>query len=234
MARPKKITTKTSEKRPRKQAVVPAKPETLAAIRTIHNRFGHVKFIESNTRLTKIVESHRTQNPDIRILLVLGTYDLIHIGHARYIQRCREMADVVIVIVDPDRAVRLSKGDNEDRPVVPEWERLEMLAHLAHTDYIAFQEEGDFDAKTGLWLRKPPFRPNIMVLSRRHPSDKTHEKACAAITDKLVVLDSQAETSTTGKVRMLLVNNMGHVEQQIISKVQTAFEQMRGGGMKGE
>jgi cytidyltransferase-like protein len=234
MARPKKITPKTRQKQSGKQAVLPAKPATLAAIRTIQNRFGHSKFIESNERLAKIVESHRTQNPDIKILLVLGTYDLIHIGHARYIQRCREMADVVIVIVDPDKAVRLSKGANEDRPVVPEWERLEMLAHLAHTDYIAFQEEGDFDSKTGLWLRKPPFRPNIMVLSRRSPSDKEHEKACAAITDRLVVLESQAETSTTGKVRMLLVNNMGHVEQAIIEKVKTAFDQMRGGGVKHE
>ena len=230
MARSLKITTKDTWK----PAVIAADPSTLEAIRTITNRFGHAKFIESYDRLQKIVDSHRVQNPDVRILLVLGTYDLIHIGHARYLQRCREMADVVIVIVDPDKAVRLSKSSNEDRPVVPEWERLEMLAHVAHTDYVAFMEEDDFDPKTGLWLRRPPFRPNIMVLSRRSPSDKAHEKACAEICDKLVVLASQAETSTTGKVRMLLVNNMGHVEQAIIGTVQAAFEQMRGGGKGSE
>src|SRR5690348_2688450 len=67
-----------------------------------------------------------------KIVLTSGTYDIIHIGHANYLEKARAFGDFLIVGVDSDKKVQKRKGP--DRPIVPQDERLLMLAHLRHVD----------------------------------------------------------------------------------------------------
>src|ERR1700680_1483199 len=59
-----------------------------------------------------------------RVVLTSGSFDLIHLGHVKYLARAKELGDVLAVGVDSDAKIRRRKG--EDRPMVPEGERLEM------------------------------------------------------------------------------------------------------------
>lgn len=164
-------------------------------------------------RLKEIVESLKVVNPTMRVVLVLGTYDLLHIGHARYLERCKELGDVVIVAVDPDEMVRLRKGKN--RPVVPEQERIEMLTHLRHVDLVT--TVNDYDAK-GLWtygLLKDWITPDLLVLSIRPPVDEVYIGKMQALAKEVIVFESQAETSTSAKIRLLLVDFADTVKRAI-------------------
>jgi D-beta-D-heptose 7-phosphate kinase/D-beta-D-heptose 1-phosphate adenosyltransferase len=68
-----------------------------------------------------------------------GCFDLVHVGHVRNLQAARRLGDVLVVGVNSDRSVRQLKGPA--RPIVPETERLEVLAGLRCVDYvIAFDE----------------------------------------------------------------------------------------------
>jgi D-glycero-beta-D-manno-heptose 1-phosphate adenylyltransferase len=69
-----------------------------------------------------------------RIVFTNGCFDVLHVGHARYLRGAREQGDVLVVGVNSDSSVRALKGP--DRPVVPEDERAEMLAALACVDYV--------------------------------------------------------------------------------------------------
>lgn len=69
-----------------------------------------------------------------RIVLTNGCFDLLHIGHVRYLGQARQFGDVLIVGVNDDEAVRQLKGPG--RPIVPADERAEMLAALAAVDYV--------------------------------------------------------------------------------------------------
>src|SRR3954452_10358149 len=62
-----------------------------------------------------------------RIVLKSGSFDLIHLGHVKYLAKAKELGDVLVVGVDSDRKIRQRKGD--DRPLALEQERLELLAH---------------------------------------------------------------------------------------------------------
>jgi len=74
------------------------------------------------------------------VVFTNGVFDLLHPGHVRYLEEARHLGDALIVGVNSDRSVRRNKG--EDRPVVPEAERAELLAALRCVDVVVvFDEE---------------------------------------------------------------------------------------------
>ena len=72
-------------------------------------------------------------------MLTNGNFDLLHIGHVRYLQAARESGDMLVVGINSDASVRSYKGP--DRPVVPEEERAEIVAALRCVDYAVIFEE---------------------------------------------------------------------------------------------
>lgn len=76
----------------------------------------------------------RRQAAGERIVFTNGVFDLLHVGHIRYLAEARALGDALIVAVNTDASVRGLKGPL--RPIVPEDERMEMLAALACVDYV--------------------------------------------------------------------------------------------------
>jgi rfaE bifunctional protein nucleotidyltransferase chain/domain len=68
------------------------------------------------------------------VVLVNGAFDLLHVGHLRYLAEARGLADHLVAAVNSDASVQLSKGPL--RPIVPETERLEILGHLWMIDRL--------------------------------------------------------------------------------------------------
>src|SRR5919206_4665320 len=69
-----------------------------------------------------------------RLVFTNGCFDLLHVGHVRYLQQARALGDALLVAINSDRAVRELKG--EGRPVMSEEERAEVLAALGAVDYV--------------------------------------------------------------------------------------------------
>ncbi len=88
--------------------------------------------IESASELAKIAA--RRQAAGERLVLTNGVFDLLHVGHARYLAEARALGDALIVAVNSNESVRGFKGPL--RPIVPLDERMEMLASLACVDYV--------------------------------------------------------------------------------------------------
>ena len=76
----------------------------------------------------------RRQAAGERLVFTNGVFDLLHVGHARYLAEARALGDALIVAVNSDASVRGLKGPR--RPIVPEDERMEMLAALGVVDYV--------------------------------------------------------------------------------------------------
>ncbi len=75
-----------------------------------------------------------------RVVFTNGVFDLLHPGHVRYLEEARQLGDVLIVGINSDRSVRRNKG--EERPILPEGERAELLAALRCVDaVVVFDEE---------------------------------------------------------------------------------------------
>lgn len=74
-----------------------------------------------------------------RVVFTNGCFDLLHPGHVRYLQQARTLGDVLIVALNSDRSVRELKGEN--RPILRQDERAEVMAALACVDYVTIFDE---------------------------------------------------------------------------------------------
>src|SRR5687767_1335962 len=79
-------------------------------------------------------ERERLRAAGARLVFTNGVFDLLHVGHVRYLAQARELGDALVVAINSDRTVRELKGP--DRPVFDQAERAEILAALRQVDYV--------------------------------------------------------------------------------------------------
>ena len=98
----------------------------------------------------------RLRNEHRRIVFTNGCFDILHVGHLRYLEEAARQGDILVVGVNSDRSVKsLEKGD--ERPIVPQDERAELVAALKPVDYVVVFDEPD-PLKTILAVR-----PDVLV-----------------------------------------------------------------------
>ncbi len=105
---------------------------------------------------------HRLKREGKKIVFTNGCFDLIHIGHVRYLRQARELGDVLVIGLNADRSIlRIKPG----RPVTPQDQRAEVLASLEMVDYVTLFDEAtpyelirlvqpDVLVKGGDWKKK--------------------------------------------------------------------------------
>jgi rfaE bifunctional protein nucleotidyltransferase chain/domain len=74
-----------------------------------------------------------------RIVFCNGCFDVLHVGHVRYLEAAKALGDLLIVAVNSDEQVRKQKG--EDRPLMPQDQRAEIVSALAAVDFVTIFEE---------------------------------------------------------------------------------------------
>ena len=79
-------------------------------------------------------ERRRLRGEGKRLVFTNGCFDILHVGHVRYLQSARNLGDALVVAINSDRRVRELKGVS--RPIMNEAERAEMLAALSSVDYV--------------------------------------------------------------------------------------------------
>jgi rfaE bifunctional protein nucleotidyltransferase chain/domain len=86
-------------------------------------------------------EAERLRTAGKKLVFTNGVFDLLHVGHLRYLQQARALGDALAIGLNADSCVKRLKGDK--RPILPEAERAELLAGLACVDYVCLFEEDD-------------------------------------------------------------------------------------------
>ena len=104
------------------------------------------KIILDYDKLAEIVQAHQVLGH--RVVCTIGSWDMLHIGHMRYLNRATEEGDILLVGVDSDRGIKLYKK-SDLRPIIPEDERMEMLAYQDCVDYVTLIDDVD---EKGAWL----------------------------------------------------------------------------------
>jgi rfaE bifunctional protein nucleotidyltransferase chain/domain len=99
-----------------------------------------------------------------RVVFTNGCFDLLHVGHVRYLETARELGDVLVVALNSDASVRSIKGAL--RPLVPQEERSEVVAALQCVGYVTVFDDPDPLATIRL------LRPDILVKGADWPLDR--------------------------------------------------------------
>ena len=95
--------------------------------------------IKTREELKSLIRA--AQNQGKKIITTNGCFDILHVGHLRYLQQAKAQGDILIVAINSDDSVRAIKGDK--RPLVSENERAEILAALECVDYVMIFPELD-------------------------------------------------------------------------------------------
>ena len=90
------------------------------------------RVILDREELRRVREDLRARG--LRLVFTNGCFDVLHVGHVRYLRQARELGDALLVAVNSDRSVRALKGAG--RPLLSEGERAELLAALAFVDFV--------------------------------------------------------------------------------------------------
>ncbi len=125
-----------------------------------------------------------------------GCFDLLHVGHIRYLQGARELGDILILGLNGDRSVRKLKGS--DRPLMPELERAEILAALECVDYIVVFDDPTVD---GLLDQ---IRPDVHAKGTDYSEDTVPERETVlGYGGRIAIVGDPKEHSTRDYVRRI-------------------------------
>src|SRR5438876_1425419 len=76
-----------------------------------------------------------------KVVLANGCFDILHVGHVRYLQGARALGDVLVVAINSDKSMRLIK--DEGRPILAQAERVALVSAIRHVDYVVVFDEPD-------------------------------------------------------------------------------------------
>ncbi|MCX5723408.1 MAG: D-glycero-beta-D-manno-heptose 1-phosphate adenylyltransferase [Nitrospirae bacterium] len=96
--------------------------------------------VKQRQELASLLQAHRLAGK--RIVFTNGCFDLMHVGHTRYLQAAKDLGDLLVVAINSDASVR-SLNKAPDRPIVPDAQRAEVVAALGSVDYVILFNEPD-------------------------------------------------------------------------------------------
>jgi rfaE bifunctional protein nucleotidyltransferase chain/domain len=111
-------------------------------------------------------ERERLRAAGKRLVFTNGVFDLLHVGHVRYLEQARALGDSLLVAINSDRTVRELKGP--DRPVFDQAERAEILAALRCVDYVTVFDNISPRSLIG------ELRPDVLVKGGDYQLDQIH------------------------------------------------------------
>jgi D-beta-D-heptose 7-phosphate kinase/D-beta-D-heptose 1-phosphate adenosyltransferase len=128
-----------------------------------------------------------------RLVFTNGCFDILHVGHARYLAAARALGDALLVAVNSDRSVRALKG--RGRPLMCEAERAEMLAALAAVSFVTVFDE---DSPRGLISE---LLPDVLVKGGDYALGEIHgREEVEAAGGRVLALPYVEGASTTGVI----------------------------------
>jgi len=146
--------------------------------------------IEKREDLQRIIRDLKVKGK--RIVFTNGCFDLLHIGHIRYLEKAKSLGDILVVGVNSDRSVQNLKGP--DRPILPEGERAEVLSSLECVSYVNI-----FDEPTPLELISS-LLPHVLVKGGDWTKEATVGKEVVERAGGEVVILPFVEGSSTSQL----------------------------------
>ena len=149
----------------------------------------------SRNELSQRVEQWRRAGE--RIVLGNGNFDLLHVGHVRYLRGAKALGGKLVVAINSDESVRALKG--EGRPVMPAEERAEIVAALSDVDAVVIFPELDVRAL----IRE--IRPDIQAKGTDYTVDSVPERdAVAEYGGRVAIVGDPKDHSTSEILRARL------------------------------
>jgi rfaE bifunctional protein nucleotidyltransferase chain/domain len=156
------------------------------------------RFIEDYDKIETTVNALRTLG--FKVVLTSGSFDVIHEGHSMYLEAARQFGDFLIVGLDSDEKIRARKGEN--RPVVPQMERLRMVTHQRGVGLVTLKHTNH-----PKWALIKAVRPDVLVATEETYTQAEIAELEAKYCGRVKVLERMATVSTSARLRDIIMAN---------------------------
>lgn len=146
----------------------------------------------------------RLRSAGKRLVLANGCFDLLHVGHVRYLEGARRLGDALLVAVNSDASVRRLKGPG--RPIMPEAERAEILGALGCVDYVLVFDD---DTADGLISR---LKPAVHAKGTDYTERTVPERQSVVAQGGSVAIAGDAKRHSTRDLIQTIVRRFGKPE----------------------
>jgi rfaE bifunctional protein nucleotidyltransferase chain/domain len=136
-----------------------------------------------------------------RIVLANGVFDLLHVGHLRYLEAARALGDVLVVALNSDASVRRLKG--QGRPIMSAAERAELVGALRHVDAVVVFEEDTVDRLVGA------LRPDVQAKGTDYTEATVPERAAVLAAGGRVAIAGDPKDHSTRDLIRAIVERFG-------------------------
>jgi rfaE bifunctional protein nucleotidyltransferase chain/domain len=143
--------------------------------------------ILSREGLHDVLDEHRRSGR--KVVFANGVFDLLHVGHVRYLQAAREEGDLLVVGINSDASTRSLKGAG--RPILTERARASLVAALAAVDYVVIFDELDVNAL----LRE--FQPDVHAKGTDYTADTVPERELATLLGIRIAIVGDSKNHST-------------------------------------
>jgi rfaE bifunctional protein nucleotidyltransferase chain/domain len=164
------------------------------------------RFVEDYGKIETTVNALRTLG--FKIVLTSGSFDIIHEGHSMYLEAARQFGDFLIVGLDSDEKIRARKGDN--RPVVPQMERLRMVTHQRGVGLVTLKQTSH-----PKWALIKAVRPDVLVATEETYTPAEIRELEAGYCGRVEVLDRMATVSTSARLRDVIQREMANPDSLV-------------------
>lgn len=174
------------------------------------------KMVSSYEHVAKLTQIYRKAKK--KIVLTQGSFDMLHIGHGRYLTTAKTYGDILFVGIDSDEKIKKRKGP--DRPVVPENERLEMVTYITAVDHAVIKE-----LDKPKWELIQVIKPDVLIATTETYTKKQITQL-EEICGEVVVLDPMATTSTSAKLRLVQLGMAKKISKTLSDRIISTMEEV--------
>jgi rfaE bifunctional protein nucleotidyltransferase chain/domain len=155
------------------------------------------KLVLSRNELAQTLAARRATGQ--KLVLANGCFDILHVGHTRYLEGAKAEGDVLVVAINSDKSVTKLKG--EGRPVLPELERAELVAALESVDYVTVFDEPNVESLL------ETLHPDIHAKGTDYTAETVPERAVADRLGIRVAIVGDAKNHSTRDLLAQLAGN---------------------------
>jgi rfaE bifunctional protein nucleotidyltransferase chain/domain len=157
------------------------------------------------TYQSAIDKIQKEKSKGLKVVLAQGVFDIVHIGHIKYLREAKKAGDVLFVGVENDKSVNLNKG--QGRPFNKLTHRLKFLSELELVDYVfGFKDNPKYDSPTAFSSyikRYSDLKPNFLAVASWDPNLKLKQHQANVANIQLTLTNEPKTNSTTRLLKMI-------------------------------
>lgn len=135
-----------------------------------------------------------------KIVLAGGCFDILHIGHIRFLREAKKLGDFLFVLLESDKSIKSFKGKN--RPINSQEDRADILSSLFYIDYVIMLPQLGRDRDYDRLIFE--IKPDIIAATKGDPNIRHKERQAKMLNAKVInVIDNISNKSTSNLIKLL-------------------------------